>query len=202
MLSSLSPLEALLSAPSKQAVNEFLCSCAAEREAPGVPSAERLAELASTFGLGTPEEASALQRAGAELVGKAVYAGATPEQTAALFPDGFHADLRELIVKAVQTRLPQWRAESLARGGVSSMPRLQSASWQVYRKPAPEAGGLTTPAMLLSLKLDGGPAAAPRAPGAPGGREAGEEVAVEMSKEQLETMLEGLNKVKEQLASV
>ena len=65
------------------------------------------------------------------------------------------------------------------------MPRLEQASWQVYRKP-----GTPSPSVLLSLGLHGTDAV-------------GEgKVNIEMSKEQLETMLQSLSKVKEQLDNV
>ncbi len=187
------PLEALLSAPSKAVVDEFLCSCAAEREQPEAVSAARIAEISAAFGLGAAE-ASKLQRAGAALVGDAVYHRCgTAEQATTLFPDSFHADLRGLLARQLAKRVEEWRATSLLRGGVSSMPRLQRASTQVYRKPAAEAGGLPTPAMRLNLQLDGGPN---------GPLSAGREVSIEMSREQLETLLGSLGKVKEQLDKV
>ena len=58
------------------------------------------------------------------------------------------------------------------------MPRLDQASWQVYRKPA-----TASPSLLLHLELSGCEAA---------GSEA---VNVEMSKEQLEALLQSLSKV-------
>ena len=63
------------------------------------------------------------------------------------------------------------------------MPRLEQASWQVYRKP-----GTPSPSLLLSLALQGAPSDS--------------KVNIEMSKEQLETMLQSLSKVKEQLDNV
>lgn len=187
MSSSRAPLEALLAAPKKSAIDEFLCSCAAEIRNP--PSWERITEISATFGV-TAIEAAGLQRAGAVLVGDAVYANGSAEETAALFPDSFHADLRSLLVKVVQHRLPEWCATSLAAGGVSSMPQLQSASWLAYRVPVDEADGPTRPALNLNLKIGKSPSGAP-----------GRTVNVEMSKEQVDSMLEGLNKVKEQLAA-
>ena len=187
-LSDAPALLALLSAPSKAAVDEFLCRCAAEREQLRPIGAERLGEIATTFG-GLPlAEAAKLQKAGAELVNKVVYLRAGAEDVPALLGEDFHADLAALIAKVVAHRLETWRAESLALGGVSSMPRLERADWQVYRKPA-----AASPTVLLSLGLECGA----------DGIDAEARVAdVEMSKEQLEALCMSLGKVKQQLESV
>ena len=48
------------------------------------------------------------------------------------------------------------RAESLTLGGVSTMPKLNQMSWQVYRKPAANGSCIAVPVMLLSLVLGEG----------------------------------------------
>jgi hypothetical protein len=48
------------------------------------------------------------------------------------------------------------RAESLTLGGVSTMPKLNQMSWQVYRKPAANGSSIAVPVMLLSLVLGEG----------------------------------------------
>ena len=181
-------LLSLLSAPKKSAIDEFLCSCAVEREQLSV-SAARIAEIAATFGSLSTEDARRLQRAGAALVNEAVYIVASaPEQVAVMLGDGFHADLGALISKVVLHRVEEWRAESLALGGVSSMPRYERCSWEVYRKP-----DAASPSMLLNLSLNNGSSS----------EDAGySNVQIEMSKEQLEAMLESLRKVKDQLEKV
>ena len=62
----------------------------------------------------------------------------------------------------------------------SSMPRLEQASWQVYRKPA-----ASSPSMLLSLDLNDSSGSS--------------KVNVEMSRAQVEATLASLSKVKELL---
>ena len=134
-----------------------------------------------------------------------LYANATPEQTLALFPADFHTSLQGLITKVLQFHKDEWRAESLAGGSVSSMPQLQSTSWQVYRKPTP-GEHIGHPAMLLSVQMSDAPGAAPAAASTATGGAAsaagGRTVHVEMTKEQLSSMLDGLGKIKEQLAMV
>lgn len=178
----------LLSAPSKQAVDEFLCACAREREQLAGPGPSRLSEIAATFGIGVVE-ARQLQRAGTELVGEAVYRkAATPDLVAALFEADFHADLRSLLARILVHRFEEWQAASLAAGGISAMPKLQSASWQVYRNAPASTGGAAAPAVLLNLAL-----------GNDGLCTGSRDVKVEMGKEQLEALVASLSKVKEQV---
>ena len=65
------------------------------------------------------------------------------------------------------------------------MPKLQTASWQVYRKSTTGTGSVGVPTMLLNLTLC--QSDAPR------------DVQVEMSKEQLDEMIASLKKIKEQV---
>jgi len=185
-----SPLLLLLKATSKQAIDEFLCACNVERELLKGPGAARIADLAASFGI-TEVEATQLQQAGANLVTEAVYRrAADAEKIATLFGDLPETEeaqqLQKLLGRVLLHRYEQFRAESLALGGVSTMPKLNQMSWQVYRKPAANGSSVAVPAMLLSLVLGEGPGKAAR------------EVNVEMSKEQLEAMLASLSKVKEQ----
>ena len=180
----------LLGAPSKQAVDEFLCACAREVEQLSGPGDARLAEIATTFGV-SAGEAAQLQRAGVELVTEAVYRRTTTaEQVATLFADDFHADLRTLLARVLLHRLDEWRAESLAAGGASSMPKLERTHWQAYRKPAEGGGSVAAPTLQLSLGLGACAGSGPR------------EVKVEMVQEQLEAMLTSMSKIKEQLDNV
>mmetsp|Transcript_45310 Transcript_45310/g.118938 ORF Transcript_45310/g.118938 Transcript_45310/m.118938 type:complete len:199 (-) Transcript_45310:520-1116(-) len=190
-----SPLLLLLKASSKHAIDDFLCACAIERELLKGPGDARLSDIASSLGI-TLSEATQLQRAGAELINEAVYLRvASAEQVAELFaafPETAEAgQLKALLARVILHRMEEWRTASVALGGVSSMPKLDQVSWQVYRKAA-AGGSVAVPAMLLSLTLGEGAA----------GTNGGREVNIEMSKEQLEAMLASLSKVKEQLDNV
>ena len=182
------PLLHLLNAPSKQAVDDFLCSCARERESAASPGSSRFGEIASSFAI-TTKDARQLQQAGAELVGDALYqAPSTLEEAATLFHDDFHSDLRTLLTRILAHRVDEWRAHSLDAGGVSTMPKLQRTAWHVYRKALPSTGSVAPPALLLDLTL--------------GEQQHSQHIKVEMSKEQLEAMLASLSKVKDQLEHV
>ena len=204
----------LLEAPSKQSVDAFFCSCFAERDTAGSPDSARVAAVVEMLSLSDPEKAAPLQRAALVLIRLVLYSGASPEQTAAFFPAEFHSSLQALITKVLQFHKDEWRAESLAAGGVTTMPRLESTSWQVYRRPTPSEH-IGHPALLLGLQVrdapggtasktgSGGGSGRGRGSGAGGGGAGGQRtVEVEMTKEQLNSMLDGLSKIKEQLAMV
>ena len=73
----------------------------------------------------------------------------------------------------------------------------------MYRKPTPGGRGMAHPTLLLSLTTEGGaPPPASAATGAAAAPAGERTVHVEMSKEQLSSMLDGLGKIKEQLALV
>ena len=101
-----SALLVLLEAPSKQAVDAFFCSCFRERQrhAAGPIDDARVAEIVESLGLSTPLAAAPLQRAAIALIGKVLYADASAEQTAALFPPDFHSSLQALLTKVVPSR--------------------------------------------------------------------------------------------------
>ena len=107
----LAPLSELLSAPSKQAVDDFFCACAREREEPAAPSAARTSELATLFGLTEPQ-AIAMQRAGAGLIGEATFTATTVEQVGALFPEDFQPQLKGLILRVFEHRMDDWRCDA------------------------------------------------------------------------------------------
>ena len=181
-IANASDLLVLLQAPSKQSVDTFFSFAFSSRER--TPDASLLAEVAAQFSC-TPAQAERLYRAAAALIREAMAAEVTAESAASLFPADFHADLRALIIRVVVHHLDEWRSESLASGGgLAAMPRLESTSWHVYRKPA-EGGGVATPAMLLSLAAEGAPP-----------------THVEMGSEQLGSLLEGLTKIKTELDKV
>ena len=197
----------LLEAPSKQSVDAFFCSCFAERDTVGSPDRARVAAIVEMLSLSDPMKAAPLQWAALVLIGQMLYSDASPEQTATFFPDDFHSSLQALITKVLQFHQDEWRAESLAAGGVTTMPRLEGTSWQVYRRPTP-GEHIGHPALLLGLQVRDAPGGeAPKT--ASGGSGAGSggaggkrTVQVEMTKEQLSSMLDGLNKIKEQLSMV
>ena len=123
----------------------------------------------------------------------------TAEELIEVFPEGFHEALRTLILRVLMHHQSEWRADSLS-SEISTMPQLQHMGWQVYRAKG-DAGseGDVQPAVLLNLQL--GPAPDEQG-GKGGGVGASESVNVELSKVQLDALLDGMGKIKEQLGKV
>ena len=164
--------------------------------------ASTLAGARETFGIGEAE-ALALARAATALVSEALVLAVPDDEVAVLLPDDFHADLRALLSRLLQRRLGEWREEH-DTASVSALPRLEGVSWHAYRRPAPSSARptATAPSVLLSLRLEADAGCAPAAAEAAAPAKPQREVHVEMSKQQLDSMLEGLGKIKEQLAQV
>ena len=74
---------------------------------------------------------------------------------------------------------------------------LEGTAWQVYQKPGDGPSAPAETAVMLALQL--GPA--PELSGGAGGANR-EDVRIEVRPQQLDALLEGLNKVKEQLSKV
>ena len=132
-----SALLVLLEAPSKQAVDAFFCSCFRERQrhAAGPIDDARVAEIVESLGLSTPLTAAPLQRAAIALIGNVLYADASAEQTAALFPPDFHSSLQALLTKVVPSR---W---------LTRRPRCGSAT----RPPLSQPWARLLPLLLLGI---------------------------------------------------
>uniref|UniRef100_A0A7S0Q403 COMMD9 N-terminal domain-containing protein n=1 Tax=Coccolithus braarudii TaxID=221442 RepID=A0A7S0Q403_9EUKA len=189
-MSETAPLLAFLSAPSKRAVDEFCTACFGVRHDHDAAS-ELIAPAAAQFGV-SKADAAALQQAVMQMIADALRAG-DAEQLASLFPDDFHADLRTLLVRVLQHHYDEWLTTSRAEG-VSSMQQLNHASWQVYHKADPR-GIAALPTVLLGLDVS--------MPGAaPGSTGQQQLLNVEMRPEQLRSMLDGLNMIKEKLSQV
>lgn len=190
----ISPLGDLINAKNRQAVDTFLCACAREATlGDSQPTNTRVAEIAALFEL-SDQKARAMQGAGVAMIREAMYPSASREQVEALFPADFNEKLRSLILLVYEHRAEQWREESLRDGGISALPLLHGSTCQVYRKPSTKG---TAPTVLVGLQLDqtGGHQL-------PAASDSSGNLHIELSSEQLDAMLQGLAKIKSQLASV
>ena len=207
-----SPLSLLLQAPSRGAVTSFLDACYRYRTAPAEAAASRHV-AAVTAGL-PAAEAAALVAAGcalvssllldsADLLAGAGGGGGAPEAIAARLPAGLEPRLAALLAGALAAALPAWR-EAAVEGRIGP-PKLVSSSWAVHcvessteapGKGAGAGGGGGGPVALLGLALADAPA---RRDALPAGERA---VAVELSPAALATLVDGMRRVRDQLAAV
>ncbi|XP_070561888.1 COMM domain-containing protein 9-like [Ptychodera flava] len=112
----------------------------------------------------------------------------------ALFPGDFHKNLRDLITKIIVENLPSWRNRSV--NGQISLPRLVDFDWRVDLKTSTDTiSRMSMPTCVLQLKVQDTPKQVDSVPEV-------SSLSVELSKETLDTMLDGLGKIRDQLNSV
>ncbi|KAM6969785.1 COMM domain-containing protein 9 [Aplochiton taeniatus] len=185
-----SSLQLLLKAPSKDAVRQ-LCT---DSFPLGAPASRRLAE--STAETLAVSETEAKQLLGAlHAVSRHVlfHNLTSPEQVLVLFPDSFHPSLKNLITKILLEQSPTWRNEALA--SQISLPRLKNMEWRVDVKTSSDSvSRMAVPTCLVNMQIED-PACSP-------GGESSSSVTLELSKETLDTMLDGLGRIRDQLAVV
>ncbi|XP_076471277.1 COMM domain-containing protein 9-like isoform X2 [Babylonia areolata] len=125
---------------------------------------------------------------------QAVFQGSTdPHDIVALFPDGFHKNLRDLIGKIIIDNMADWKSQAV--GAHVSLPKLADFDWRVDVKTASDTvARMSVPTCVLSLQVESGEE---------DDQTRGQQtVNVELSKETLDTMLDGLSKIRDQLLSV
>ncbi|XP_026859872.2 COMM domain-containing protein 9 [Electrophorus electricus] len=117
----------------------------------------------------------------------------TPEQILAIFPDTFHSNLKNLITKILLEQSVIWRNEALANQ--ISLPQLVDMEWRVDIKTCSDSvSRMAVPTCILSMKIQD----SPHINSSP----CESSVTVELSKETMDTMLDGLGRVRDQLSAV
>ena len=165
-----------------------------EEEGARKAAAAALAEAAmGALKLASLEEAREVLGSVAFVIERAMYECSATEDVAALFPAGFHAALRELLAVICAHHLPEWRAAAIDR--MVGLPRLMSTQWRLDVKTAANAGRMNAPTVLVDLQVE---AARTRVDDPVAARH----VVFEMDRETLDTMLDGLTKIRAQLNAV
>ncbi|XP_040018641.1 COMM domain-containing protein 9 [Gasterosteus aculeatus] len=115
------------------------------------------------------------------------------EQILRLFPDSFHSSLKNLITKILLENSPTWRTEAL-RDQIS-LPQLKELDWRVDMVTGSDSvGRLSVPTCLVQIKMED--------PCPSAGIEPVSTVMVELSRESVDTMLDGLGRIRDQLSVV
>ncbi|XP_060072390.1 COMM domain-containing protein 9-like [Ylistrum balloti] len=129
------------------------------------------------------------------LLKTAVFHGdATPSSLQSLFPSNFHKNLRDLLVKTMMENMNNWRNSAL--NNQVSLPRLVDFDWRVDIKTSSDTiTRMSVPTCILQMKVQENATEVDQTPDV-------EHVNVELSKETLDTMLDGLSKIRDQLSSV
>lgn len=149
---------------------------------------------------------------------EALFEDLSAADVARLFPATFNQNLRELIAAIVGEALPRWRrtVEAMQVRAVApvpcatlaastyqcalraqiSLPKLEDFDWRVDVKASADAMmRMNVPTVLVQLKLRDMPTRVGDMPGSTS-------VTFELTRETLDTMLDGLSKIRDQLASV
>ncbi|XP_070764029.1 COMM domain-containing protein 9 [Enoplosus armatus] len=180
-------LQLLLKAPSKDAVRDV---CVQSHRGPS----RRLAETtAVTLSIPAVQAAQLVQSL--HLLSQHVlfYNLSSPEQILALFPESFHSSLKNLITKILLENSPTWRTESLSNQ--ISLPQLKELDWRVDMVTSSDSvSRMSVPTCLVQLKMED--------PCLSAGTESVSTVTVELGRESLDTILDGLGRIRDQLSVV
>jgi len=200
-------LTLLLGASSKDQIRELLVSAFEGRFDVGWPNKDATKALVAALAVDSAEEAGKLLRAVGSLVKLILHrsgtlqpsssssdANALKEETAsrvsALFPDNFHRNLRDLLVKLVVEALPGWRRAAIE--DLVGLPRLADFNWRVDVKSASNRlNRMAEPTCFVQIKVD--------ERRRKDGQMSSRSMAVEFNQEQINNTVEALEKIKNQL---
>ncbi|KAM7236076.1 hypothetical protein CapIbe_013262 [Capra ibex] len=184
-------LQSLLKASSKDVVRQL---CQESFSSSALGSKNLLDVTCSSLSV-TQEEAEQLLQALHRLTRLAVFRDlSSAEAILALFPENFHQNLKNLLTKIILEHISAWRAE--AQASQISLPRLVDLDWRVDIKTSSDSiSRMAVPTCLLQMKIQEDPSLC-------GDRPSVSAVTVELSKETLDTMLDGLGRIRDQLSAV
>ncbi|ELU08751.1 hypothetical protein CAPTEDRAFT_183930 [Capitella teleta] len=110
-----------------------------------------------------------------------------------VFPGDFHKNLRDLLSKIIADKIPDWRKQCI--NNMVSLPQLVDFNWRVDIKTSADTlSRMSVPTCILQLQVDEKTAGQ--------GFDGVNSTSVELSKETLDAMLDGLGKIRKQLSSV
>ncbi|XP_018112809.1 COMM domain-containing protein 9 [Xenopus laevis] len=186
-----SALLLLLKAPSKDVVGGL---CRESFPKSSVVSVHLIERTSSNLSISS-EEASQLVKAVHSLSRHVVCKGlATADEILPVFPENFHQNLKNLLTKLILENLSAWRSDVL--DSQISLPRLVDLDWRVDIKASSDSvARMAVPTCLLQMKIQENPDLC-------GSEPAINTVTMEMSKETLDTMLDGLGRIRDQLSAV
>ncbi|ETE73418.1 COMM domain-containing protein 9, partial [Ophiophagus hannah] len=184
-------LQFLLKAPSKNVVRQLCQECFSSS---GIIS-EKLTESTCSNLSVIPNEANQLIQSLHNLTRHIVYHGLTSqEEILSLFPGGFHQNLKNLVTKIILENVAAWRNE--AQASQISLPRLVDMDWRVDIKTSSDnISKMAIPTCLLQLKIQ-------EDAGLCGNDFATSALTVELNKQTLDTMLDGLGRIRDQLSTI
>uniref|UniRef100_A0A8C5K911 COMM domain-containing protein n=1 Tax=Jaculus jaculus TaxID=51337 RepID=A0A8C5K911_JACJA len=188
-------LQSLLKASSKDVVRQ-LCQESFSRSALG---SESLLDITCSSLSVTQEEAEQLLQALHRLTRLVTFRDlSSAEAILALFPENFHQNLKNLLTKIILEHIAICHRVKACKTLLStvSLPRLVDLDWRVDIKTSSDSiSRMAVPTCLLQMKIQEDPSLC-------GDKPSVSAVTVELSKETLDTMLDGLGRIRDQLSAV
>ncbi|XP_060763990.1 COMM domain-containing protein 9 [Neoarius graeffei] len=183
-------LQLLLKAPSKDAVRQI---CTDSFPSQAHESQSLIDSTARSLSVSSSEARQVLTAFHLLSHHVVFYNFTAPEQIQSLFPATFHSNLKNLITKILLEQSATWRNEALSNQ--ISLPRLVDLEWRVDMKTASDSvSRMAVPTCILHMKIQDG--------GSMSSSINESSVTVELSKETLDTMLDGLGRIRDQLSAV
>ncbi|XP_065185469.1 COMM domain-containing protein 9-like [Sycon ciliatum] len=191
---TLAPLNLLMKAKSKEFVSRLFHEAFRYRNSGGVfPKAviQAVAEELQVESVHVVE----LLKAAAALVHYVIFEDVTNgKEIMGLLPGDLNDKLKQLAAKIIVENLESWKAS--ASGQQISLPQLLDFDWRIdVKTSASNFSRLAMPTCLLQLQVQDLPSHVDQVPSV-------RHVNVEFSRETLDTMLDGLGKIRDQLSSV
>jgi uncharacterized protein YdaT len=130
-----------------------------------------------------------------QLVREALYVSGSDETAVlGIFPTDFHPQLKKLLNKLIVSHIADWREQAVPQQ--ISAPKLVDFDWRVDTKTSSNhISRMSVPTVFVEMKVQDPPTKKGIVPDV-------QQVQFELSKATLNTMLDGLNKIKDQLASI
>ncbi|XP_008296345.1 COMM domain-containing protein 9 [Stegastes partitus] len=180
-------LQLLLKAPSKDVVRDV---CVQSHKGPSRLLTE---STAATLSIPAAQAAQLIQSLHVLSHHVLFYNLSSPEQILAVFPESFHSSLKNLITKILLENSPTWRTEAVS--DQVSLPQLKDLNWRVDLVTSSDSvSRMSVPTCLVQLKMED--------PCPSAGSESVSAVTVELSRESLDTILDGLGRIRDQLSVV
>jgi len=158
-------------------------------------SVKKKTEWREALGI-SDEEVGKLYDSVDQLIRQCLYLGLEREDISgnAVFPQGFHTNLKALLAKILASHMVEWREASM--NNMVSPPKLIDFDWRVdLKKSSNHLSRMAVPTVFVEMKLQETPEEKEVMPGV-------KDVQFELSKEALATMLDGLGKIRDQLGSI
>nr|XP_057931858.1 COMM domain-containing protein 9 [Doryrhamphus excisus] len=180
-------LQLLLKAPSKDAVKDV---CMASHRGLNRPLTQ---STANTLSIPEAQAAQLVQSLHVLSQHVVFHNLSSPEQILHLFPESFHSSLKNLLTKILLENSAAWKTEAVSNQ--ISLPQLKQLDWRVDMVTSSDSvSRMCIPTCLVQFKTEN--------PCSSEGSQSVTVETVELSRETVDTMLDGLGRIRDQLSVV